>query len=82
MKLRDVAGIVLPVLREPSVCEACGSSFTCGAKLSGCWCSEIELNDETRAELKTLYSNCLCRQCLEKLAEGDQADAGELFKSH
>ena len=82
MKLKDLAGIVLPVLREPSVCEACGASFTCGAKLSGCWCTEIKLSDETRAELKSLYSRCLCRECLEKLAEGDQADAGALAKSH
>jgi hypothetical protein len=68
-KLKNLAGIVLPVLREPSVCEACGSSFTCGAKLSGCWCTEIKLSDETRAELKSLYSSCLCRQCLERLSE-------------
>jgi hypothetical protein len=68
-KLRTLAGIVLPVLREASVCESCGSSFTCGANLGGCWCAEIKLSDETRAELKTLYRNCLCRECLERLSE-------------
>ena len=69
MKLRNLAGIVLPVLREPSVCEACGDPFTCGAKLTGCWCSEIKLSDETRAELKSRYRGCLCRECLEHLSE-------------
>jgi hypothetical protein len=69
MKLRKLAGIVLPVLREPSVCEACGGPFVCGAKLSGCWCSEIKLSDETRAELKARYRGCLCRACLERLSE-------------
>jgi hypothetical protein len=69
MKLSKLAGIVLPVLRAPSVCEACGGSFTCGAKLSGCWCSEIKLSDETRAELRSRYSGCLCRECLERLSE-------------
>jgi hypothetical protein len=73
MKLTQLAGIFLPVLREPSVCEACGGPFTCGAKLSGCWCSEIKLSDETRSELKSRYSSCLCRQCLEKVAEPEPA---------
>jgi hypothetical protein len=68
-KLRKLAGIILPVLNQPSVCEACGDPFTCGAKLSGCWCSEIKLSDETRAELKERYSGCLCRECLEHLSE-------------
>ena len=36
--------------------------------LRGCWCSEIELTDETRASLKSCYSDCLCRDCLEKAA--------------
>jgi hypothetical protein len=68
-KLTQLASIFLPVLREPSVCEACGAPFTCGAKLSGCWCSEIKLSDETRSDLKSRYSNCLCRECLERLSE-------------
>ena len=73
MKLTQLAGIFLPVLREPAVCEACGGPFTCGAKLSGCWCSEIKLSDETRAELKSRYQSCLCRECLEKVAEHQPA---------
>jgi hypothetical protein len=75
MKLRNLAGLVLPVLRESSVCEACGAPFTCGAKLSGCWCAEIQLSDETRAELRTRHSGCLCRECLEHLAAREQAQA-------
>jgi len=47
-------------------CEACGNDFTCGASLKGCWCAEITLSGEDRAELKARYSDCLCRQCLEK----------------
>ena len=49
-------------------CESCGQEFSCGASVFGCWCSEIELTDETRAELKQRYRDCLCRDCLEKLA--------------
>ncbi len=45
-------------------CEACGKEFSCGASVFGCWCSEIELTDETRAELRSRYRDCLCRDCL------------------
>ena len=49
-------------------CSACGNDFVCGVSLKGCWCSEIKLDDEARAELRTQYSDCLCRGCLEKIA--------------
>ena len=51
-----------------SRCEACGKEFSCGASLYGCWCSEIQLNDKTRAELRSRYRDCLCRDCLELLS--------------
>ncbi|MGB9180185.1 MAG: cysteine-rich CWC family protein [Pyrinomonadaceae bacterium] len=57
-------------LCAPSVCAACGESFTCGATLNGCWCAEIKLSDETRAELRRNYQGCLCRTCLEKQGKG------------
>lgn len=57
-------------------CEACGGDFNCGATLKGCWCSEISLSDESRAELRARYTGCLCRACLEGFAsaEKDQGD--------
>jgi len=67
-QLRNLAGLVLPVLREPSVCEACGGLFICGASLSGCWCTEIKLSEAARTDLKTRYNGCLCRECLERIA--------------
>jgi hypothetical protein len=70
MSLRKLAGIVLPVLQEASVCEACGGEFACGAKLSGCWCAEVELSEAVRAELRLRYRGCLCRACLERFAAG------------
>jgi hypothetical protein len=53
-------------------CGACGENFTCGVSLKGCWCSEVELTNEDRKEMREKYSDCLCRGCLEK-----QAGAGE-----
>ncbi|PYS21620.1 MAG: hypothetical protein DMF72_16820 [Acidobacteria bacterium] len=68
-RLRKLAAIISPGIAGPSICEACGNEFSCGASLRGCWCSEITLSDEARAELKSSYRNCLCRSCLERLAE-------------
>lgn len=69
MKLRSVTGFFLPILKEASVCEACGGEFVCGASMRGCWCTEIKLTDEMRADLKSKYKGCLCRKCLEELQE-------------
>ena len=50
-------------------CEACGSEFTCGGSLAGCWCQEIAVSDDTRAEIRRRYRECLCRSCLERWAQ-------------
>jgi hypothetical protein len=57
--------------RDASACEACGAEFACGAMLAGCWCSELKLSDETRAELSTRFGGCLCRACLERFAANE-----------
>jgi len=69
--LRKLAALVSPSRREPSACESCGGEFVCGATLAGCWCSEIKLSEETRAELRARYQRCLCRACLERFAAGE-----------
>jgi len=55
-------------LSRERVCESCGKEFSCGASLRGCWCSEVNLSDTTRTELRGLYKDCLCRECLEKVS--------------
>lgn len=69
MKAKDVLGFVLPKYKSPSVCESCGGEFVCGAAITGCWCTEIKLSDETRADLRNKFDRCLCRNCLEALAK-------------
>lgn len=49
-------------------CEACGNDFVCGVSLRGCWCSEINLDEEARTALRAKYKDCLCRSCLEKIS--------------
>ena len=68
MSLREIVRYLSTVRSETATCEACGNEFRCGASLAGCWCSEIKLSDEARAELRARYRNCLCRECLEKIA--------------
>ena len=67
-ELKKLAGLFSERIRV-SKCEACGKEFSCGASLKGCWCSEINLSDEARANLKSSYRDCLCRECLEKTAQ-------------
>jgi hypothetical protein len=71
--LTNILRIIEAVQKEQSSCEACGGDFTCGATLTGCWCSEIKLSDETRAKLKSRFRGCLCRKCLEGFATGEMA---------
>jgi hypothetical protein len=65
--VRKLAVLLTPGLSRDLVCESCGKSFSCGASLKGCWCSEIKLGDEDRAALKGRYRDCLCRECLERI---------------
>jgi hypothetical protein len=51
-------------LSEAKVCESCGKSFGCGAKLDGCWCSELTLPERVTLEIKGKFGDCLCPECL------------------
>lgn len=69
MKLKKALGFINEKYQEPSVCESCGNEFICGATLKGCWCMNLRLTDEARAELKSKFKDCLCQNCLEKYTE-------------
>lgn len=66
MKLRKTLGLFSEKYKDPSVCEACGEEFICGATLAGCWCMKVTLSDEIRKDLKSKFNDCLCQNCLEK----------------
>ena len=69
MKLKKALGFISEKYKEPSLCEGCGEEFVCGASLKGCWCMKVDLTDENREELKSKFKDCLCPNCLEKLAK-------------
>lgn len=56
------------VAGKPMICESCGDEFGCGAELKSCWCMDLKLTDETRADIKTRFETCLCKKCLEKVS--------------
>ena len=49
------------------LCPRCNEGFSCGAKTGGCWCSDVVIADQTRADLATFYDGCLCPACLQKI---------------
>jgi Cysteine-rich CWC len=77
MSSGKLAGIVETGGREPETCEACGNPFNCGATLRGCWCTEVELSERLREQLRARYQHCLCRECLERLVVADGEERGE-----
>jgi hypothetical protein len=66
-------GALLTGRGRPLTCESCGKEFSCGMSLRGCWCSEVQLSDDSRAELKKQFRDCLCRDCLVKLSASSPA---------
>jgi hypothetical protein len=70
IKLSALAQVFSPRRREPSVCEACGGPFTCGAGLGGCWCSEIKLDDDTFSLAACLRNRGTVRHSLTALQSG------------
>jgi hypothetical protein len=54
-----------------SRCERCGAWFGCEAGTGReCWCSDVVLDDATRAALAHEFRRCLCPSCLAALAAG------------
>lgn len=51
------------------LCPRCEEGFGCGAKTGGCWCSDVVLDDRTRADLATFYNGCLCPKCLQQIED-------------
>jgi len=58
-----------------TTCPVCGSSFECTLSRE-CWCASVSIPEEVRDYLARRYDTCVCRNCLEALAE--KAGNGEL----
>ncbi len=49
-------------------CPRCDARFGCEIATGGCWCAELTIGDEQRAQLAAGYEDCLCESCLRELA--------------
>ncbi len=49
---------------EVKVCESCGVQFGCGARLEGCWCTEVTLPEWQADAIRSKFNDCLCPACL------------------
>jgi hypothetical protein len=56
---------------KQKICEACGQPFACSASEAACWCEQVSLGVEARAELGAKFSDCLCPTCLNAAARGE-----------
>jgi hypothetical protein len=59
---------VMTIETNTSRCQSCGKEFGCGAKLDGCWCTEVKLADWQAEVIKAEFDNCLCPGCLATFA--------------
>jgi hypothetical protein len=50
-------------------CPRCGGGFHCGANdAEPCACNALQLAAPTLADLRALYTGCLCLGCLHEIA--------------
>ena len=56
------------------ICQSCGAPFGCCAeRIASCWCSTVEISDDTRAEIRKKFADCICPACLAKFAMKETA---------
>jgi len=59
----------LPVMSD--TCPRCGAAFACGAAgPQPCACASVGLSPALRQALAQRFEGCLCRACLQALANG------------
>jgi len=55
---------------ENKNCPRCNSSFQCKAgSITECQCNQIKLSNEERIYIESLYTDCLCINCLSILQQ-------------
>jgi len=56
-----------PAAPDAERCPRCDAAFGCAIARGGCWCAELTLSGELRAQLAARYEDCLCPSCLREL---------------
>ncbi|TGK39601.1 cysteine-rich CWC family protein [Leptospira andrefontaineae] len=45
-------------------CPQCSSILECGVDQEACWCFDIRLDPEALKNIREMYEDCLCKDCL------------------
>ncbi|PJZ24087.1 hypothetical protein CH352_00090 [Leptospira hartskeerlii] len=45
-------------------CPQCSNILECGAEQGTCWCFDIQLDREVLKNIREMYDDCLCKNCL------------------
>ncbi|TGK06986.1 hypothetical protein EHO59_02385 [Leptospira semungkisensis] len=45
-------------------CPSCLKSFDCGVDENACWCFHVSLDAKALQNIREMYENCLCKDCL------------------
>ncbi|TGL60903.1 cysteine-rich CWC family protein [Leptospira sarikeiensis] len=45
-------------------CTRCSKIFGCGVDEGSCWCFEIKLDSIALNNIREMYTDCLCKDCL------------------
>ena len=53
---------------KKSICESCGSDFSCSASNGRCWCFDVEIAQQALLQIEKKYGDCLCLACLENIS--------------
>ncbi|TGK62043.1 hypothetical protein EHQ27_13620 [Leptospira wolffii] len=48
------------------VCPGCSNIFDCRAGESSCWCFSVTLDSNALQNIREIYEDCLCKECLSK----------------
>ncbi|UEG51036.1 cysteine-rich CWC family protein [Ferruginibacter lapsinanis] len=57
-------------VHENKVCPKCSAGFECKVgTINLCQCSTISLSEAERGYIESLYTDCLCANCLNKLKD-------------
>lgn len=55
---------------EQKYCQRCNATFECKVgTINLCQCSQIDLNETTKAYLQQNYKDCICITCLKEIQE-------------
>ncbi|TGM90743.1 cysteine-rich CWC family protein [Leptospira licerasiae] len=48
-------------------CPQCSNILECGVDKGICWCFDIRLDQDALRNIREMYDDCLCKDCLTRI---------------